>query len=67
MIFLFLPLYLPKFRLQGSLVGGESVQLYFQLLGGRKFGKSNLLDFPGRRLEQDDLALKATQEFFLVL
>lgn len=63
----FLPLYLPKFRLQGSFAGSESVQFCFQLLCGRKSGESGLLDLPVRCLEQDDLALKTTQEFFLVL
>ena len=66
-ILLFFPLYLSKFRLQSSLAGGEFVQFCFQLLGRRKFGEPGLLDFPGGRLEQDDLALKPTQEFFLVL
>ena len=66
-LIIFLPLYLSKFRLQCGLAGGESVQFCFQLIGGRKFGESGFLDLPGCRLEQDDLALKATQEFFLVL
>ena len=50
-IFLFLPLYLPKFRLQGGLAGGESFQFCFHLIGGRKFGEPGLFDFPGGRLE----------------
>jgi hypothetical protein len=33
-VFLFLPLYFPKFRLQGGLLGGESVQFRFQLSVG---------------------------------
>ena len=65
-IFLFLPLYLSKFRLQSGLAGGESIQFRFQLFGGRKSSESGLLDSPGCRLEQDDLALKSTQEFLLV-
>ena len=32
-----------------------------------EFGDSGLIDFSGCRLKQDDLALKATQEFFFVL
>ena len=56
-----------EFRLKSSLAGSESVQFRFQLFGGRKFGKSSLFNFPGGRLKQDDFALKATQEFFLVL
>lgn len=48
-------------------MGGEPIQLLFQLFGGRKFGKPGLLDFPGCRLKQDDLAFKPTEEFFLVL
>ena len=50
-ILLFLSLYLPKFRLQGGLAGGESIQFRFQFLDGRKFGESGFLDFPGCRLE----------------
>lgn len=65
-ILLFLSLYLPKFRLQGGLAGGEPIQFRFQLFGGREFGESGLLDFPCCRLEQNNLSLKATQEFFLV-
>ena len=66
-IFLFFPLYLPKFRLQGGLAGGEFVQFHFQIFRGRKFGEPGLLDLLGCRLEQDDLALKSAQKFFLVL
>ena len=65
-ILLFLSLYLPKFRLQGGLAGGEPIQFRFQLFGGREFGESGLLDFPCCRLEQNNLSLKATQEFFIV-
>ena len=31
------------------------------------YTSSGLFDFPGCRLKQDNLALQATQEFFLVL
>lgn len=62
-IFLFLPLYLPKFRLQGGLAGGESIQLF----AGRKSSEPGLLYLLGCRLKQNDLAFKAAQEFYLVL
>ena len=61
-ILLFLPLYLPKFRLHGNLAGSEPISLCFQFLDGREFGNPGLLDFPGGRLKQDDLALKSAQD-----
>ena len=66
-IFLFLPPYFAKFRLQSGLVGGKSIQFCFQLFGGRKSGKSGLLDLANCLLKLDYLTFKPTQEFFLVL
>ena len=60
-------LYLPKFPLKHNLAGGKFIQFRFQLFRRRKSGEPGLSDLPDCCLEQDDLALKATQEFFPVL
>ena len=61
-----LPLGLPIFRLQGGPPGGEPVHLGPEPLGGGQGYGAQALQFPCRRLKQDDLSLMPPEEFLLV-
>ena len=59
-------MYRPKFRLQGSLPGGELIHFGPEPLGGGQGYGVQAFQLPCRRLKQDDLPLMPPEEFFLV-
>ena len=59
-------MYRPKFRLQGSLPGGELIHFGPEPLGGGQGYGVQAFQLPCRRLKQDDLPLMPPEEFLLV-
>ena len=65
-VFPFLPLGLPIFRLQGGLPGGELVHLGPEPLGGGQRYGVQAFQLPCRRLKQDDFPFMPPEEFLFV-